>query len=270
MGKPAPFLKGTSQMWTDDYISRQLLASHLDPQTDAASRRTDRIDATVHWIDSYLCRQDHTRTILDLGCGPGLYTQRLANLKYNVTGVDFSKLSIEYAKQQALSEELTISYINEDYIQYEYPDKYDLITMIYCDFGVLDELSRNALLSKIVDTLQPGGAFAFDIFRPQKYSNHTDSNTWSTFNGGFWREGTHLCLSSSLWYEEPKLHLDQYIILDEPNRYDIYNLWDKTYTVEEISSILANYGFVDLEFFNSFSGDPYTEEHDTLCVIARK
>ncbi|BCG61136.1 class I SAM-dependent methyltransferase [Paenibacillus sp. URB8-2] len=96
-------------MWTDDYISRQLLATHLDPMSDAASRRPEVIDATVHWIVNYLCRQDHAKEILDLGCGPGLYAQRLAKLGYSVTDIDFSKLSIEYAKQQATMGNFEIS-----------------------------------------------------------------------------------------------------------------------------------------------------------------
>ncbi|NGM85254.1 methyltransferase domain-containing protein [Paenibacillus sp. 7124] len=268
--KPSIFQEGTSQMWTDDYISRQLLASHLDPVSDAASRRPEVIDSTVQWIDHYLCRQDHAKDILDLGCGPGLYAQRLAKLGYSVTGIDFSKSSIEYAKQQAAMGNFAISYVNEDYILYDYSNSYDIILMIYCDFGVIDESSRDTLLTKIYAALKPGGAFIFDIFRPQKYMDHKETKTWSMANGGFWRPGPHLGLNSSYWYEDSGVHLSQYIIVDETSRVEAYNIWDKTYTRDEISSILLKYGFVDLEFYNNFSGDPFTEDNDTLCVLARK
>jgi SAM-dependent methyltransferase len=269
-GKPALFEKGTSQMWTDEYISRQLLDSHLNPESDAASRTPERIDQTVHWIDRFICEQNYASAILDLGCGPGLYTQRLAKMGYRVTGIDFSTLSIEYAKQRAASEELEIFYINEDYIHYNYPAKYATILMIYCDFGVLDESSKVTLLSKVYEALQPGGVFVFDVFRPQRYAGYNDSRTWSCSEGGFWRPGPHLCLHSGSWYEESGIHLDQYIIFEDTSGLEIYNIWDKTYTVEEISALLKQQGFVDPEFYNSFSGEAMTEEHDTLCVIARK
>ncbi|MFD1775407.1 class I SAM-dependent methyltransferase [Paenibacillus rhizophilus] len=269
-GKPSIFQEGTSQLWTDDYISRQLLASHLDPMSDGASRRPEVIDSTVHWIDHYLCRQDNAKEILDLGCGPGLYAQRLAKLGYSVTDIDFSKLSIEYAKRQATRGKFEISYLNENYILYDYPNPYDIILMIYCDFGVIDELSRDTLLTKIYATLKPGGSFVFDVFRPQKYLDHKETKTWSMANGGFWRPGPYLSLDSSYWYEDSGVQLDQYIIVDESSRFEVYNIWDKTYTRDEISSILLKYGFVDLEFYNNFSGNLYTEDNDTLCVLARK
>ncbi|HOJ15222.1 MAG TPA: class I SAM-dependent methyltransferase, partial [Deltaproteobacteria bacterium] len=37
--------------------------------------------------------------ILDLGCGPGLYTKRLSDAGYDVTGMDYSRRSIAYAKE---------------------------------------------------------------------------------------------------------------------------------------------------------------------------
>lgn len=269
-GKPGLFQEGTSQMWIDDHISLQLLASHLDPASDAASRRPEVIDAAIDWIDHYLCQQNRVKEILDLGCGPGLYAQRLAKLGYKVTGIDFSKLSIEYARQQASVNNLNIAYVHENYISYMYPNKYDVILMIYCDFGVLDELSRNKLLTKIYHALKPGGTFVFDVFRPQKYINHEETKTWSTSIGGFWRPISHLCLNSNYWYEDSGTHLSQYIILDETNRFEVYNLWDKTYTKDEICSILLKNGFDNIECYNSFSGNPFNEEHDTLCVLARK
>ena len=39
--------------------------------------------------------------VLDLGCGPGLYTTRLAKLGHTCVGIDFSPASIAYAKAEA-------------------------------------------------------------------------------------------------------------------------------------------------------------------------
>jgi len=76
--QPEVFAMGTSNFWDDPYISKNMLAAHLNPDWDAASRRPRTIDKTVAWInDNFLHGQS---TVLDLGCGPGLYAERLAKL----------------------------------------------------------------------------------------------------------------------------------------------------------------------------------------------
>ena len=54
------------------------------------------IDRSVQWLKSIIPQ----RKILDLGCGPGLYTIRLSAAGYDVTGMDYSRRSIAYAKEQ--------------------------------------------------------------------------------------------------------------------------------------------------------------------------
>ncbi len=49
--RPAVFASLTvSELWTDPHISEQMLRFHLDPSTDAASRRPEFIDASAAWI----------------------------------------------------------------------------------------------------------------------------------------------------------------------------------------------------------------------------
>ena len=59
------------------------------------------------------------------------------------------------------------------------------------------------------------------------------------------------------------------LVVDEVRQLEIYNIWDKTYTKEEICSLLSTIGFIDVEFYNNFFGNPYTEECETICVLAR-
>lgn len=77
-----------------------MLAAHLNPEIDAASRRTDTINQTVNWLIKTLALEAGA-SVLDLGCGPGLYTSRLAKSGMKVTGVDYSHRSIEFASNYA-------------------------------------------------------------------------------------------------------------------------------------------------------------------------
>ena len=51
---------------------------------------------------------------LDIGCGGGLLSERIARLGASVTGIDITKDSIEIAKFHAFNSGLNINYINSD------------------------------------------------------------------------------------------------------------------------------------------------------------
>lgn len=72
MARPVPFEPIGQPIWQDKHVSRQLLAAHLDPNTDAASRRPETIDHSVAWIIDML-QLKSGMAVLALGCGPGLY-----------------------------------------------------------------------------------------------------------------------------------------------------------------------------------------------------
>lgn len=269
--KPLLFEKGSSQMWIDEYISQQMLEAHLDPNTDAASRKPHTIDASVKWIAEYICDNNYDQKLLDLGCGPGLYTNRLAKQGFkNVEGVDFSTRSIDYAKTQALNLKLHVDYVCHDYLTLDFTTCFDVILLIYCDFGVLNKSERDSLLTKIYNNLKPGGKFVFDVFTPNKYRNHVDTRTWNSHHGGFWSPTPHICLNSNYWYSKERVHLQQTIVLDDNDDLQIYNIWDQTYSLDEISSILSGIGFKDLEFFSDVTGRAYQEETEIMTIIAKK
>ena len=123
-------------MWTDEYISKQILDIHLNPEIDLGSRKKSTIQKTANWIlDSQI--EKSNLKILDLGCGPGLYSEFFATNGHKVTGVDISKNSIDYAQKSAKDKSLDIEYINASYLDHDLgKEKYDLVIIIYTDLGV--------------------------------------------------------------------------------------------------------------------------------------
>ena len=63
-------------MWTDPHISKKLLELHINPNHDIASRSPEKIDKLTDWILEK-CNKNKM-DILDLGCGPGLYAEIMA------------------------------------------------------------------------------------------------------------------------------------------------------------------------------------------------
>ena len=123
---PEPFEFYTaSDLWTDEHTSEQMLKLHLNEDIDICSRNTAFIDRSVEWMVSEFNIGVGTK-IADFGCGPGLYTTRLAKIGAEVTGIDFSKRSIQYAEEVANREGLSIRYINQDYLEFETDERYHL------------------------------------------------------------------------------------------------------------------------------------------------
>jgi 2-polyprenyl-3-methyl-5-hydroxy-6-metoxy-1,4-benzoquinol methylase len=133
LARPAPFSRHSAPFWDDPYIARRLLAAHLDPHTDAASRRPERIDAETAWLRARLGLRPG-QLVLDLGCGPGLYAVRLAEHGLLVTGVDLSPTSLRYARRAAREGGLRITFRHQDYLTLSDERRYDAVLLIYYDF----------------------------------------------------------------------------------------------------------------------------------------
>jgi len=175
----------------------------------------------VQWIESHLIGSE--KQILDLGCGPGLYCELLAEHGHQITGVDFSKCSIAYAKQTAGEKNLKIEYIHQNYLNLSYKNQFDLVMMIFCDFDVLIPEDRTRLLQNISRALRPGGMFIFDSLNPKAPEKmHVPGKTWETADSGFWINEPYLALSETFHYEEEKVILQQHIVCSESEHPAMY------------------------------------------------
>jgi len=129
-----------------------MLEAHLNPQEEAATRRHEFLDRSVQWI-SKIAPPSRYKSLLDLGCGPGLYAQRFHEAGYSVTGVDFSRRSIAYAIEQAKLLGSAIEYHYQNYLTMNYRNQFDVVTLIYCDYAVLPLADRLLLLKRIYKVL---------------------------------------------------------------------------------------------------------------------
>lgn len=124
--RPEPFEFYTaSDLWTDEHTSAQMLSFHLNEATDISSRNAQFINRSVEWVASRFNIGKDTK-IADFGCGPGLYATSLSKRQANVTGIDFSRRSVECAKRVAAREQLNIHYVNQNYLEFETDDRFGL------------------------------------------------------------------------------------------------------------------------------------------------
>jgi SAM-dependent methyltransferase len=266
--KPKPFEPGEPQFWTDPHIAKQMLASHLDPTVDGASRRPETIERTTNWIAGSLGLHPGD-CILDLGCGPGLYAERLAQGGFKVTGVDFSQVSIEYATAHAREKQLPIQYRCQNYLELDEPAQYSAVLLIYGDFCPLSPEQRTKLLANVRAALKPGGCFILDVTTPRLRQKYGLKNGWYAAGEGFWKPGSHLVLEQGFAYPDD-LFLDQYIVIEGDGKISVYRNWFQEYTPEIICAELAAGGFEIESLWSDLTGTPYTPDSEWIGIVARK
>lgn len=267
--KPELYAQSTCKFWDDRHISKGLLEAHLHPDWEASSRPHIFMDNSVEWI-SEIAPSTAYRNLLDLGCGPGLYAERFFEKGYKVTGIDFSKRSIAYATEKAKERNQDIKYIYKNYLEIDYTHEFDLVTLIYCDFGVLSDENRGTLLKKIYNSMKKGGKFIVDVFTLNEFKDRKESNTWELNEGsGFWRPYKHICLESHYIYGED-VRLDQYVIIDKDEKVDVIRNWFKVFTKETILDEIKKAGFSKFEIYSDVAGKPYSDESKTICIVVER
>ncbi|MFN8417790.1 MAG: class I SAM-dependent methyltransferase [Anaerolineae bacterium] len=267
--KPAPFTPGEPHFWDDPHISQQMLRTHLDPTTDAASRRPEIIDRSVEWLIATLHLQPE-HTIVDLGCGPGLYTQRLAERGLSVTGVDLSQRSLDYAREQSRKEGLDITYRYQNYLLLEDSNLYDVALLIYGDFCPLSPEKRSRLLQNVHRALKPDGYFILDVSTRIHRQRYGRQRAWYAAESGFWKAGPHLVLEQGFDYPEQAIYLDQYIVIEADSRLSVYRNWFQDYTAASITAELESGGFKVNHLYADLWGTPFTDDTEWIGVVAQR
>ncbi len=268
--KPAVFSVYTAKdLWTDEHTSEQMLAYHLNDDVDLSSRRASFVDESVSWMASAFGLEPSSR-VIDFGCGPGLYTSRFARLGAEVSGVDFSARSIEYARAFASRTGLNISYIEADYLEYRPEGRFDLITMIMCDYCALSPEQRASLLATFREVLADGGRIVLDVYSLSAFADRKEQSICEKNQlDGFWSAEPYYGFLTSHKYENEKVSLDKYTIVERNRRREVYN-WLQYFSPESLEQEANAAGLEISAVYVDVAGNPYDSGAAEFAVVMTK
>lgn len=266
--RPAPFSHYTAaELWTDPHISQKMLEFHLNGEVDVSSRTSAFISRSVDWLTSEFGIDDDSR-VLDLGCGPGLYTNQLAHMGASVTGVDFSRRSLDYARSVAADSGAAVDYVLGNYLDVAIDGSFDVITMIMCDFCALGPIQRRSLLARVTDWLAGGGRFVFDVYSYRAFDARQEVASYeSNLMDGFWLPEEYFGFLHVHKYAEDHVVLDKYDIVAESRSMVTYN-WLQHYDVESLTSELSNAGLAVEAVLGDVAGSAYDPQGSEFAVVA--
>lgn len=222
--------------------------------------------------------------ILDLGCGTGKMTRRMADFGYDMIGVDNSMEMLEIAREFdaseiAYSEDIDLEdekagkrrilYLMQDMREFEL---YGTVRAVYsaCDSlnYILEEEDLLTVFRLVNNYLDPKGIFIFDMNTSYKYEELLGENTFAESRDA----------SSFIWdnYYDEEEQINEYdltlFIQEEDGRFQRFQEqhYQKCYSLDTVKELLAKAGMEFVAVYDAYTKNPLTEDSDRMTIVARE
>ena len=98
-------------------------------------------------------------------------------------------------ESRLLTRGLDVDYRQQNYLDFESDKRFDLITLIYCDFCPLSPAQRKRLLEIFHRHLNDEGTVLLDVFSLQAFESRQESNNLPTQVDGWFLVGIRTTLA---------------------------------------------------------------------------
>ena len=269
--EPEPWGEGDNIPWSEAGFSERMLAEHLSQAHDLASRRFEVIDKHIDWIHQKLLESKQSK-ILDLGCGPGFYTNRLAKLGHECVGIDYSPASIKYAAEQAGKEESGCKYLHEDIRKADFGTGFGLVMLIYGELNVFRPADAAAILKKANRALSEGRIV---LVEPHSFgavqSIGEQPSSWYSAKSGLFSDKPHICLEEGFWDAQSCTATKRWFIIDaSTGGLARYATTYQAYTDQQYRSLLKRCGFEAIDFYPSLGEIKEESQNGLIAIVAKK
>lgn len=207
--------------------------------------------------------------ICDLGCGTGAITERLANLGYDMIGIDNSYDMLDVAMEKKYASGNDILYLCQDMREFEL---YGTVRAIIsrCDsLNYIRELSElKEVFAWVNNYLDPNGLFIFDMNTEYKYQNILGDNTFAEVReqASFIWENTYDIDKRINEYD-----LNLFIKLEGDNykKFEERHV-QKAYTFDEILSAIDSSNMVLEKYMDADTYGDIRENTERILFVARE
>ena len=220
----------------------------------------DQWAAYIHAIIS----QDNTADdpVLDLGCGTGNLTLRLAAMGHDMIGVDRSEDMLAEAQSKAFEAGRRILWLAQDMQQL---DLYGTVRAAVCTCDALnylpDAVALRTVFARVRLFLRPGGTFIFDMNTEYKYREVMGARTFGGMEGPveyIWENHYNPAEKSNEYRVSFRIEGDEPTLFDETHRQQAHDPTD-------VTAWLGEAGFAQVSIFDGYSHAPIKD--DTVRAV---
>ncbi|MEU3961762.1 class I SAM-dependent methyltransferase [Streptomyces buecherae] len=201
--------------------------------------------------------------VLDLCCGPGVFTVPLARRGYAVTGVDRSPAMLERARALSVERSAPATYVEADVRAYAQPGAFDVVLNMFTSFGYFEDPADNArALRTMHDSLAPGGTLLLDLAGKELLAGRVTPPKVV-------RRGDDLLVQTDTVLDDwARLRSDW--VLVRGDRVTRASLVWFVYSAVELRQMAREAGFTRIEVFGDFDGRPYDQDAQRLILRATR
>ena len=208
--------------------------------------------------------------VLDLGCGTGNMTERLAMAGYDMIGVDNSEEMLDIAMEKRALSGHDILYLLQDMREFELYGTVKAVVSI-CDSMnyITDEEDLLEVFRLVNNYLDPKGIFIFDFNTIYKYQEILGNQTIA--------EDRDNCsfIWDNYYYEEEQMNEYALSLFVKEESSDLYRKYEEThyqkaYDLDTIKELIEQSGLEYITAYDAFTKETPSKETERIYVIARE
>jgi SAM-dependent methyltransferase len=201
--------------------------------------------------------------VLDVPCGHGRISNRLAARGGTVTGLDSSRGFLAHARRAAAALGVRVDYVEGD--MRSLPDhwngRFDRVLVWFSSLGYFDDAGNRQCLSEIHDALKPGGRVLIDLHNRDWILRNYQADRVLRKNGDLLIDRSTFDLVNS------RTLIERTIVRAGSTR--TFPYFVRLFTPSEIRDWLRAAGFSSVDVYGDGGGDLTLDSH-RLLVCAQK
>jgi SAM-dependent methyltransferase len=197
--------------------------------------------------------------ILDLACGFGRHSNRLAVRDCDVTGVDLMAGFLDIARSQAPA--TGAQYVQGDMRELDIDSAFDRVVLLFSSFGYFEDQENEGVLARMARALRPEGRLLIDLINRDALLKTLPATEVI-------EKGTDLLINRcSFDMLSGRFHNRRIVIRDGIRKDKPYST--RVYNANEITRMVADAGLVDCRLLDE-SGKPLGPGSRRMMVMATR
>lgn len=226
--------------------------------------RARQTDAQVEFIAQALELPAGAR-VLDLCCGWGRHSVRLAQRGYRVTGLDLSSYHLRLAKAAARTAGVQAEWLRGDMREIPRGRRFDAVINMFTSFGYFEtEEEDQRVLDGVARALKPGGRFFIDTMNHDWLMRVFRDSDWSErADGGFALERRRYDIHTG------RIDVDWIYVTPDGKRHKQFHSL-RLYTYMEFAALLSSADLRVVRTWGNFDGSELSMHSPRMIVLAEK
>ncbi len=206
--------------------------------------------------------------LLDLACGTGEFSLRLAQKGIEVIGVDMSEDMLSIAREKAFDSEADILFLCQ---KAEELDLYGTVDGAVCCMDsinhIIDLKNLEEAIKKVALFLEKGCLFIFDVNTPYKHESVLGDNTFV-----FEEENIYCVWQNSYDSETAVTDISLDFFVEEDGLYERFceNFSERVYSIDTLTNLLEKSGFNVKAVLGDMSNNAPETLEERIFFVAEK